>query len=182
MCHKLYAKAGDSFSAQQVTRFAKVIAAASQDTNIKILLPELSSWILYLLRDVFYTIFDDYTGRDKKYELSKHWSLSLLPDIVEKETEKPANTILYVLFNRQQFAGYHYDKLNRVFNIPELKAYMIAEQDFVRQSLSNNLLASGQVQLIDYLKKMKNYDKFLQIFLFFMPLVHLKQSALEPSQ
>ncbi|EKT62984.1 DUF4132 domain-containing protein [Providencia burhodogranariea] len=151
--HKLYAKVGDSFSAQQVTRFAKVIAAACQDTNIKILTPELPSWVLYLLGDAFYTSFGDYTARDEKYEFRQHWSLSLLADIVEKETEKPANTILYALFDRQQLSDYHYDKLNRLFNIPELKAYMIAEQDFVRQTLSNNLSASGQVQLIDYLKK-----------------------------
>ena len=33
--HKLYSKVGESFSLEQVARFAKVIAAACQDINIK---------------------------------------------------------------------------------------------------------------------------------------------------
>ncbi|KLN45697.1 hypothetical protein AAY77_14245, partial [Providencia rettgeri] len=46
--HKLYSKVGDGITASQIARFAKVLAAACQDINIKVLTPELPSWMSYL--------------------------------------------------------------------------------------------------------------------------------------
>ncbi|HGN1705126.1 TPA: DUF4132 domain-containing protein [Providencia rettgeri] len=149
--HKLYSKVGDGIDTAQIARFAKVLAAACQDINIKVLTPELPSWMSYLIGDAFSKTYDN--SRDTKLEHRKHWNFELLAEIVEKETDKPANTILYAIFDRQNLSDYHYDNLNRLFVIPGFKQYVIAEQEFIKQTLVNNLSAAGQVQLINVLKK-----------------------------
>ena len=149
--HKLYSKVGDGVSAEQVARFAKVLAAACQDINIKVLTSELPSWVSYLVGDVFSKTFDN--SRDEKLEHRKHWNMELLAEIIGKETDKPANSVLYVIFDRQHLSDYHYENLNRLFVLPGFKEYLIAQQDFVKQILIGNLSAAGQVQLINSLKK-----------------------------
>ncbi|WP_275076263.1 DUF4132 domain-containing protein [Providencia rettgeri] len=149
--HKLYSKVGDGVSAEQVARFAKVLAAACQDINIKVLTSELPSWVSYLVGDVFSKTFDN--SRDEKLEHRKHWNMELLAEIIGKETDKPANSVLYVIFDRQHLSDYHYENLNRLFVLPGFKEYLIAQQDFIKQTLTGNLSAAGQVQLINSLKK-----------------------------
>lgn len=149
--HKLYSKVGDGVSAEQVARFAKVLAAACQDINIKVLTSELPSWVSYLVGDVFSKTFDN--SRDEKLEHRKHWNMELLAEIIGKETDKPANSVLYVIFDRQHLSDYHYENLNRLFVLPGFKEYLIAQQDFIKQTLIGNLSAAGQVQLINSLKK-----------------------------
>lgn len=149
--HKLYSKVGDGVSAEQVARFAKVLAAACQDINIKVLTSELPSWVSYLVGDVFSKTFDN--SRDEKLEHRKHWNMELLAEIIGKETDKPANSVLYVIFDRQHLSDYHYENLNRLFVLPGFKEYLIAQQDFIKQILIGNLSAAGQVQLINSLKK-----------------------------
>ncbi|QXX84139.1 DUF4132 domain-containing protein [Providencia sp. R33] len=149
--HKLYSKVGDGVSAEQVARFGKVLAAACQDINIKVLTSELPSWVSYLVGDVFSKTFDN--SRDEKLEHRKHWNMELLAEIIGKETDKPANSVLYVIFDRQHLSDYHYENLNRLFVLPGFKEYLIAQQDFIKQILIGNLSAAGQVQLINSLKK-----------------------------
>ncbi|WP_374447478.1 DUF4132 domain-containing protein [Providencia sp.] len=149
--HKLYSKVGDGVSAEQVARFAKVLAAACQDINIKVLTSELPSWVSYLVGDVFSKTFDN--SRDEKLEHRKHWNMELLAEIIGKETDKPDNSVLYVIFDRQHLSDYHYENLNRLFVLPGFKEYLIAQQDFIKQTLIGNLSAAGQVQLINSLKK-----------------------------
>lgn len=141
--HKLYSKVGDGVSAEQVARFAKVLAAACQDINIKVLTSELPSWVSYLVGDVFSKTFDN--SRDEKLEHRKHWNMELLAEIIGKETDKPANSVLYVIFDRQHLSDYHYENLNRLFVLPGFKEYLIAQQDFIKQTLIGNLSAAGQV-------------------------------------
>lgn len=142
---------GDDITPAQIARFAKVIAAACQEVNIKILTPELPSWMLYLLCDAFVTTFEN--SRHAKYEHRKHWNYDLLSQLVENEAEQPGNTVLYGIFDRQNLSDYHYENMALLFAIPGLKEYLITEQDFIRQSLLSNLSASGQLQLIDMLRK-----------------------------
>lgn len=151
--HKLYAKVGDGVSAEQIARFAKVLAAACQDINIKVLTSELPSWVSYLVGDAFSKTFDN--SRDEKLEHRKHWNMELLAEIIGKETDKPANSVLYIIFDRQHLSDYHYENLNRLFVFPGFKEYLIAQQDFIKQTLIGNLSAAGQVQLINALKKDK---------------------------
>ncbi|MTC28165.1 DUF4132 domain-containing protein [Providencia alcalifaciens] len=150
--HKLYAKVGDEITPVQIARFAKVVAAACQEVNIKVLTPELPSWMLYLLCDAFGTTFEN-NARNAKYEHRKHWSYELLSQLVESEAEQAGHTLLYGIFDRQNLSDYHYENLALLFAIPGFKDYLIAEQDFIRQTLLSNLSACGQVQLIDTLKK-----------------------------
>ncbi|MEQ5110430.1 DUF4132 domain-containing protein [Providencia vermicola] len=151
--HKLYSKVGDGVSAEQVARFAKVLAAACQDINIKVLTSELPSWVSYLVGDAFSKTFDN--SRDEKLDHRKHWNVELLSEMISKETDKPANSVLYIIFDRQHLSDYHYENLNRLFVLPGFKEYLIAQQGFIKQTLIGNLSAAGQVQLINVLKKDK---------------------------
>ncbi|MDB9566586.1 DUF4132 domain-containing protein [Providencia rettgeri] len=164
--HKLYSKVGDGITASQIARFAKVLAAACQDINIKVLTPELPSWMSYLMGDAFAKTYDN--SRDTKLEHRKHWHFDLLTEIIAKETDKPANTILYIIFDRHHLSDYHYDNLNRLFSIPGFKAYLIAEQAFIKHTLANHLSAAGQIQLINTLKKdVELYTLFADILVAF---------------
>ncbi|WP_265694063.1 DUF4132 domain-containing protein [Providencia rustigianii] len=178
--HKLYSKVGDDITPIQIARFAKVLAAICQEANIKVLTPELPSWMMYLLCDAFGTTFDN--SRNAKYEHRKHWSLELLSQLVETEAEQPANTILYGIFDRQNLSDYHYDHLNLFFAIPGLKAYLLAEQEFVKQTLVNTLSAAGQIQLIDHLKKDQDLSREFadSLVLFATSALKTVRTAAEP--
>lgn len=178
--HKMYAKVGAEITASQVARFAKVLAAACQDLNIKLFTQELPSWVIYLLGDAFAKTFDN--SRESKLEHRKYWSFNLLAEIIEKETDKPANNILYAIFDRQNLSDYHYDNLNRLFVIPGFKEYLLAEQDFIKQTLIKNLSAAGQIQLINTLKKDKDlYSAFADILVIFATsALKTVRSAAEP--
>ncbi|MBP6123413.1 MULTISPECIES: DUF4132 domain-containing protein [Providencia] len=178
--HKLYSKVGEEITASQIARFAKVMAAACQDINIKVFTQELPSWVIYLLGDAFAKTFDN--TRDTKLEHRNHWNFDLLAQIVEQETDKPANTILYAIFDRQNLSDYHYDNLNRFFAISGLKDYLLAEQDFIKQTLIRNLSAAGQIQLLNNLKNDEElYTAFADILvLFATSSLKTVRSAAEP--
>ncbi len=74
---------GDGITASQIARFAKVLAAACQDINIKVLTPELPSWMSYLMGDAFAKTYDN--SRDTKLEHRKHWHFDLLTEIIAKK-------------------------------------------------------------------------------------------------
>ncbi|WP_156292494.1 DUF4132 domain-containing protein [Serratia oryzae] len=147
--HKLYGKLGDSFSSEQLVRFAKVLASACQDINIKIFTAELPSWVLYLLGDAFKTTFSD--NSTLSFEQRKGWSLKLLADIISKETDKPGEYILLALFDRQEISSYYVDGLDCLLKLPDVSAYIQEQQEFVRSILINKLSTSGLIKLVNYL-------------------------------
>ena len=179
--HKLYSQVGDGITAPQIARFAKVLAAACQDVNIKLITQELPSWVIYLLGDAFVKTFE--SVRDGKLEFREHWNYHLLADLVEKETDKPANALLYAVFDRHHLSDYHYDNLNRLFAIPGFKEYLLNEQSFIKQTLIKNLSAAGQIQLINILgKDPEFYTPFADILVLLAtsPLKTVRQAA-EPT-
>ncbi|AHG20913.1 HEAT repeat protein [Chania multitudinisentens RB-25] len=147
--HKLYAKVGESFSSEQLVRLAKVIAAACQDININRYTTELPTWVLYLLGDAFYTTFSE--NRKLHFEHRNGWNIKLLADIIAQETDKPAEFVLFALFDRKDINSYHTDNLGRLLKMPDIPAYLQEKKEFVRSTLIENLSASGLVQFIHYL-------------------------------
>lgn len=147
--HKLYAKVGESFSSEQLVRFAKAIAAACQDINIKRYTTELPTWLLYLLGDAFSTTFSD--NRKLHFEHRNGWNITLLADIVRQETDKPEEYVLFALFDRKEIASYHVNSLDRLLKVPDIPAYLQEKKEFVRSTLIEGLSANGLIQLINYL-------------------------------
>lgn len=149
--HKLYSKVGDSFTAEQVARYAKVIAAACQDINIKVITTQVPTWVIYLLSDAFYTTYDN--ARNLNLEHRKHWSMQFIADMVAKEANTCGENALFVVFDRKDVTEYYASNLKRIYELSDLKEYLLSHQDFVRTTLVEKLSANGLVELINYLSK-----------------------------
>ncbi|MCC8365619.1 DUF4132 domain-containing protein [Xenorhabdus sp. PB61.4] len=147
--HQLYAKVGGEFTAEQTVRFAKVIAAACQDINIKMTTTELPSWVLYLLGDAFHTTYENVSNLN--IALRNGWTMALIAKMINEGTEKTGPNALFAIFDRKDIADNHTKNLNRLYKITDLKNFIFEHQDFVRQILVEKLSANGQVELVNYL-------------------------------
>ncbi|WP_109420386.1 DUF4132 domain-containing protein [Proteus terrae] len=149
--HKLYSKVGESFSLEQVARYAKVIAAACQDINIKVTTTEVPTWVIYLLVDAFYTTYDN--ARNLNLEHRKHWSMEFIANMVEAEANIPGENALFAVFDRKDISEYYASNLKRIYELSDLKDYLLSHQEFIRTELIDKLSANGLVELINHLNK-----------------------------
>lgn len=149
--HKLYSKVGDGFSSEQVARFGKVLAAACQDINIKVITKEVPTWVLYLLIDVFYNTYEN--ARNLNLEHRKHWNMEFIANMVEKEANIAGENALFAVFDRKDVSEYYASNLKRIYELSDLKDYLLSHQEFVRTELIEKLSANGLVELINYLNK-----------------------------
>lgn len=149
--HKLYSKVGDGFSAEQVARYGKVLAAACQDINIKITTKEVPSWVLYLLIDVFYNTYEN--ARNLNLEHRKHWNMAFIANMVEQEANIAGENALFAVFDRKDISEYYATNLKRIYELDDLSDYLMTHQEFIRKELIEKLSANGLVELINYLNK-----------------------------
>ncbi|MEQ4925198.1 DUF4132 domain-containing protein [Proteus hauseri] len=149
--HKLYSKVGDGFSAEQIARYGKVLAAACQDINIKVTTKEVPTWVLYLLIDVFYNTFEN--ANKLNLEHRKHWSMAFIADLVAQEANIAGENALFAVFDRKDISEYYATNLKRIYELSDLHDYVLEHQEFVRTTLIEKLSANGLVELINYLNK-----------------------------
>ncbi|QPK15934.1 DUF4132 domain-containing protein [Pectobacterium versatile] len=152
--YKLYSMVGQGLTNEQTVRFAKVLAAACQNKNIKIITDEVPNWMVYLLCDALATTLKSTSNEKLKLKHRADWSVQLLADLVasEQHDEKGEN-ILFAIFDRKEIGEYYSSELALFFELPDLQIYIEHHAQFVRTTLVEKLSASGVVQFLKYLSE-----------------------------
>ncbi|MFJ5374703.1 DUF4132 domain-containing protein [Pectobacterium versatile] len=152
--YKLYSMVGQGLTNEQTVRFAKVLAAACQNKNIKIITDKVPNWMVYLLCDALATTLKSTSNEKLKLKHRADWSVQLLADLVasEQHDEKGEN-ILFAIFDRKEIGEYYSSELALFFELPDLQIYIEHHAQFVRTTLVEKLSASGVVQFLKYLSE-----------------------------
>ncbi len=150
--YKLYSMVGQGLTNEQTVRFAKVLAAACQNKNIKIITDEVPNWMVYLLCDALVTTLKSTSNEKLKLKHRADWSVQLLADLVasEQHDEKGEN-ILFAIFDRKEIGEYYSSELALFFELPDLQTYIESHAQFVRTTLVDKLSALGLIQFLKYL-------------------------------
>ncbi|AOR62972.1 DUF4132 domain-containing protein [Pectobacterium wasabiae] len=150
--YKLYSEVGKTLTNEQVIRFAKVLAAACQDKNIKITTGEVPSWMLYLLCDALSTTLKSTSNEKLKLTHRTGWRIQLLADLIASEQgHDKGESILFAIFDRAEISEHYSLQLNIFFELPDFYAYIEEHAQFFRTTLVEKLSAPGLIQLLKYL-------------------------------
>lgn len=112
---------------------------------------EVPTWVIYLLVDAFYTTYDN--ARNLNLEHRKHWSMEFIANMVEAEANIAGENALFAVFDRKDISEYYASNLKRIYELRDLKDYLLSHQEFIRTALIEKLSANGLVELINYLNK-----------------------------
>ncbi|MBQ4777861.1 DUF4132 domain-containing protein [Pectobacterium versatile] len=152
--YKLYSMVGQGLTNEQTVRFAKVLAAACQNKNIKIITDEVPNWMVYLLCDALATTLKSTSNEKLKLKHRADWSVQLLADLVASEQhDENGENILFAIFDRKEIGEYYSSELALFFELPDLQIYIEHHAQFVRTTLVEKLSASGVVQFLKYLSE-----------------------------
>ncbi|TAI86132.1 DUF4132 domain-containing protein [Pectobacterium versatile] len=152
--YKLYSMVGQGLTNEQTVRFAKVLAAACQNKNIKIITDEVPNWMVYLLCDALATTLKSTSNEKLKLKHRADWSVQLLADLVASEQhDENGENILFAIFDRKEIGEYYSSELALFFELPDLQIYIEHHAQFVRTILVEKLSASGVVQFLKYLSE-----------------------------
>ncbi|MGC6643327.1 hypothetical protein ACP0G5_27215, partial [Escherichia coli] len=72
---------------------------------------------------------------------------------VEAEANIAGENALFAIFDRKDVSEYYAANLKRIYELCDLKDYLLSHQEFVRKELVEKLSANGLVELINYLNK-----------------------------
>ncbi|GKX44397.1 hypothetical protein SOASR015_34310 [Pectobacterium carotovorum subsp. carotovorum] len=152
--YKLYSMVGKELTNEQTVRFAKVLAAACQGKNVKLITNEVPSWMIYLLCDALSTTLKSTSNEKMKLTHRAGWSIQLLTELIANEQSHDAGeNILFVIFDRKEISEYYNSGLSIFFELPDLQIYIEHHAQFVRTTLVEKLSASGLVQFLKYLSE-----------------------------
>nr|WP_306423601.1 DUF4132 domain-containing protein [Proteus terrae] len=73
--------------------------------------------------------------------------------MVEAEANIPGENALFAVFDRKDISEYYASNLKRIYELHDLKDYLLSHQEFIRTELIEKLSANGLVELINYLNK-----------------------------
>ncbi|TAI84334.1 DUF4132 domain-containing protein [Pectobacterium versatile] len=150
--YKLYSMVGQGLTNEQTVRFAKVLAAACQNKNIKIITDEVPNWMVYLLCDALATTLKSTSNEKLKLKHRADWSVQLLADLVASEQhDENGENILFAIFDRKEIGEYYSSELALFFELPDLQTYIESHAQFVRTTLVDKLSALGLIQFLKYL-------------------------------
>ncbi|POD99540.1 DUF4132 domain-containing protein [Pectobacterium odoriferum] len=150
--YKLYSMVGKELTNEQTVRFAKVLAAACQNKNIKIITDEVPNWMVYLLCDALATTLKSTSNEKLKLKHRAGWNIQFLADLVASEQhDKKGEAILFAIFDRKEIGEYYSSELALFFELADLQTYIESHPQFVRTTLVDKLSAFGLIQFLKYL-------------------------------
>lgn len=149
--YKLYSMVGKGLTDEQIVRFAKVLAAACQDKNIKLITNEVPNWMVYLLCDGLFSTLRSTSNEDAKLTYRNGWRVQLLANLVaDEQGYTDGENILFAIFDRKELDGFYHAHLNIFFELPDLSEYIKCHVQFVRTTLVEKLSVSGLIHLLKY--------------------------------
>ncbi|TCM61808.1 HEAT repeat protein [Acinetobacter calcoaceticus] len=149
---ELYEALFDLLEPEQIIRYGKVIAAATQQRNLAHLYPVLPIWLHYVVIDALVTSFNDlgFSEQDHSKAMRQHWSMQKLHQLLDADEAGLSPYLIGFLFERQDQPSYYSDELSLLFKLPDTQSYI---QQHIQQlpALITSLGIDAQLSFLDYL-------------------------------
>lgn len=157
---RYYGEIFDELNADQITRFAKVLEAATKQKNFTNIYEKVPSWFIYLTVDAFITAFDSqhFSETDPNKLLKQNWTQQKLVDLLENEQQGLGQELLAYLFERQNIDSYHANKLEKLLLLKDTKEFIIERLEQLKNIIPN-LSIIGQENFLDYIVKQPSLIK-----------------------
>lgn len=155
--YKLYINIFETLDSEQIIRYAKFLAAVTQEKNFKVLYPQTPVWFTYLIVDGLVTTLNQNYGKDLKRR--EHWTLAKLQKLLATDIENAEQILIATLFERKEIDSYHHNNLHLIHELEDSISFLNQHTEPL-QTLIPDLSAAGQQIFLEF---GKNHLKFIQV-------------------